>query len=101
MGLYEEIRTKIREGTRITASGESLVIEILRRIQGDMAELKLSQQDIRHQLTLIESRLAGMLRPGPQGGKALAHPAADDHRPFAEGVFTTKGTKKSLFEYFS
>jgi len=46
----------------MTESGENLVLEILRRIQGDMAELKSGQQDIRHRLTLIESRLAGLER---------------------------------------
>jgi hypothetical protein len=39
---------------------ESLVIEILRRLQGDMAELKAGQQDVRYRLSLIETRLAGV-----------------------------------------
>lgn len=38
---------------------ESLGIEILRRLQGDIAELKTGQQDVRHRLSLIEVRLAG------------------------------------------
>jgi hypothetical protein len=43
-------------------AGDNLVLEILHRIQGDMADLKSGQQDIRHRLTLIESRLAGFER---------------------------------------
>lgn len=46
----------------MTEQTESLVVEILRRLQADMAELKSGQQDIRHRLTLIESRLAGFER---------------------------------------
>jgi hypothetical protein len=60
--LIVGIRTKICGGGVMTESGENLVLEILRRIQGDMAELKSGQQDIRHRLTLIESRLAGLER---------------------------------------
>ena len=44
----------------MTGETENLVIEILRRLQGDMAELKSGQQDVRHRLSLIETRLAGM-----------------------------------------
>ena len=46
----------------MTETGENLVLEILRRIQGDMAELESGQQDICHRLTLIGSRLAGFER---------------------------------------
>lgn len=46
----------------MTEAGDKLVLEILRRIQGEMAELKSGQQDIRHRLALIESRLAGFER---------------------------------------
>ena len=44
----------------MTNETENLVVEILRRLQGDMAELKTGQQDMRHRLSLIETRLAGM-----------------------------------------
>jgi uncharacterized coiled-coil protein SlyX len=46
----------------MTNETENLVVEILRRLQGDMAELKSGQQDMRHRLSLIETRLAGMER---------------------------------------
>jgi hypothetical protein len=46
----------------MTEETESLVIEILRRLQTDMADLKAGQQDIRHRLTLVETRLAGVER---------------------------------------
>jgi hypothetical protein len=46
----------------LTDETENLVIEILRRLPGDMAELKSGQQDVRHRLSLIETRLAGMER---------------------------------------
>jgi hypothetical protein len=44
----------------MTNETENLVVEILRRLQGDMAELKSGQQEMRHRLSLIETRLAGM-----------------------------------------
>ena len=46
----------------MTEETENLVLEILRRLQGDMTELKSGQQGIRHRLSLLESRLAGMER---------------------------------------
>jgi len=46
----------------MTNETENLVIEILRRLQGDLSELKSGQQDVRHRLSLIETRLAGMER---------------------------------------
>lgn len=46
----------------MTAETETLVLEILRRGQGDLAELRSGQQDIRHRLSLIEPRLAGIDR---------------------------------------
>jgi hypothetical protein len=46
----------------MTAETENLVIEILRRLQGDMSELRNGQQDIRHRLSLIETQLAGINR---------------------------------------
>jgi hypothetical protein len=46
----------------MTDETENLVLEILRRMQGDMTELKAGQQDIRNRLSLLESRLAGMER---------------------------------------
>ena len=56
------IGTKIRGDGVMTESGEHLVLEILSRIQGDMAELKSGQQDLGHRLTLIDWRLAGFER---------------------------------------
>ncbi len=46
----------------MTEQTENLVLEILRRMQGDMSDLKAGQQDIQHRLTLVETRLAGMDR---------------------------------------
>jgi len=46
----------------MTAETENLVLEILPRVQGDLAELRSGQQDMRHRLSLIETRLAGIDR---------------------------------------
>lgn len=46
----------------MTENTENLVLEILRRMQGDMADLKAGQRDIQYRLTLVESRLAGVER---------------------------------------
>ncbi len=46
----------------MTDNTENIVLEILRRIQEDMAELKAGQRDIQHRLTLVETRLAGVER---------------------------------------
>lgn len=45
---------------------DSLVIEILRRIQGDLRELRLDVQDIKHHLSGIEVHL-GELASGQAG----------------------------------
>ncbi|HHW75682.1 MAG TPA: hypothetical protein GX399_01380 [Xanthomonadaceae bacterium] len=41
---------------------DNLVLEILRRLQSDMADLKAGQRDIQYRLTLVETRLAGVER---------------------------------------
>lgn len=41
---------------------DNLVLEILRRLQSDMADLKAGQRDIQYRLTLVETRLAGVKR---------------------------------------
>jgi hypothetical protein len=46
----------------MAAETEKLIIEILRRVPGELSELGAGQQDIRHRLSLIETRLAGMDR---------------------------------------
>ena len=46
----------------MTEDTESLVLEILRRLQADMSDLKAGQQDIQHRLTLLETRMAGVER---------------------------------------
>lgn len=46
----------------MTDQTENLVIEILRRLQTDMADIKAGQQDVAHRLTLVEMRLAGVER---------------------------------------
>jgi len=55
----------------MTNETESLVGEILRRFQGDMAELRSGQQDRRHRLSLIETSLAGTERNLPDWMQGL------------------------------
>jgi archaellum component FlaC len=46
----------------MTAETDNLVLDILGRVHGDLAELRSGQQDIPHRLSLIETRLAGIDR---------------------------------------
>jgi hypothetical protein len=52
----------MKEKITMTENTENLVLEILRRMQGDMADLKAGQRDIQHRLILVETRLAGVER---------------------------------------
>jgi hypothetical protein len=54
--------TQERAEKSMAESIDNLVLEILRRLQSDMADLKAGQRDIQYRLTLIEARLAGVER---------------------------------------
>ena len=46
----------------MTDQTENLVLEILRRLQADMSDIKVTLRDVQHRLTLVETRLAGVER---------------------------------------
>jgi hypothetical protein len=47
----------------MTEQTENLVLEILRRLHTDMADLKAGQQDIQHRLTPVETTLPWLGTP--------------------------------------
>ncbi len=71
---------------------DNLVLEILRRLQSDMADLKASQRDTQYRLTLVEIRLAGVERNLADRYTAYCRPK----RPFRPSQGPTERLERRL-----